>query len=133
MHHTYLEPDPNGIFVGSSYVYSSGRDWARLGLLSLNKGQLNGVSITDPSWFERGLRPNTSSNEANYGYQFWLNAGGNKLRWPDLPEDAFAMLGNRSQVVMMIPSTNTVIVRLGWSSSPYPTNQRFAEILDALE
>ena len=51
------------------------------------------------------------------------------MRWPDLPEDAYAMLGNRGQVVMMIPSSNTAIVRLGWSASYYDPSTRFAALL----
>jgi len=34
--------------------------------------------------------------------------------------------------VMMIPSENTAIVRLGWTSGKYPTNHNFAEILNAI-
>ena len=50
----------------------------------------------------------------------------NKLRWPDLPADAFAFTGNRGQVVMMIPSLDAVLVRMGWSARYYPRNERFA-------
>jgi hypothetical protein len=33
---------------------------------------------------------------------------------------------------MIIPSRQTVIVRLGWTKGDYPTNLHFAEILDAI-
>jgi hypothetical protein len=61
-----------------------------------------------------------------------LNAGHKELRYPDLPADAYAMQGNRSQLVMIIPSKNTPIVRLGWTLGKYPTNKNFAEILRAM-
>jgi CubicO group peptidase (beta-lactamase class C family) len=121
------------VLVGSSFMYASARDWARLGQLMLNEGMLNGHRILSADWVHRSRRPNPSRNEPRYGYQFWLNGGGNNRRWPDLPDDAFAMMGNRSQVVMMIPSRQTVIVRLGWSADGYPTSQRFASLLAALD
>ena len=130
--HTFVEPDPSGVFVGSSYVYASGRDWARLGLLMVNGGTLNGHRLLSEDWVRRATTPNTSSNDPRYGYQFWLNAGTEQPRWKDLPDDAYAMQGNRSQVVMMIPSANTVSARLVWIATAYPTNDNFAEILSAL-
>ncbi|WP_201276793.1 serine hydrolase [Microbulbifer sp. ALW1] len=39
MRHTTFEVDPSGVYVGSSYIYASARDWARLGLLMLNQGR----------------------------------------------------------------------------------------------
>ena len=78
------------------------------------------------------MQPNSSGNEPRYGYQFWLNAGGGELRWPSLPASAYAMQGNREQVVMMLPSHRAVIVRLGWSTTEYPVDQNFAAIIAAL-
>ena len=126
MRHTTLEPDASGVFVGSSNIYASARDWARLGQVFLRQGALNGVQIANESYMQAAVQPNTSSNSPAYGYQVWLNRGGNKLRWPDLPPDAFAFTGNRGQVVMMIPSLDAVLVRMGWSASYYPRNERFA-------
>ncbi|SDK76740.1 serine hydrolase domain-containing protein [Microbulbifer yueqingensis] len=132
MAHTVFEPDPSGIFVGSSYIYASGRDWARLGQLMLGGGELDGRRLLEPDWVARATSPNSSANDPRYGYQFWLNGGGDTLRYPELPADAYFMRGNRKQVVMVSPSTNTVVVRLGWSSGAYPTGSNFASILAAL-
>jgi len=139
MQHTVFEPDPSGIFVGSSYIYASARDWARLGLLMLDRGQWQGEQLLDPEWVQRAHTPNQSNNAPAYGYQFWLNSGtkelaaGDELRFPQLPVDAYFMLGNRKQVVMISPSTNTVMVRLGWSAGSYPTGENFARLLPAVE
>jgi len=130
--HTIMELDASGVFVGSSYVYGSGRDWARLGQLMLNDGELNGVQLLSKDWVARSRMPNGSSNDARYGYQFWLNGGGSELRWPALPEDAYAMSGNRAQTVMIVPSADAVIVRLGWTSGSYPMAENFAELLEVL-
>jgi CubicO group peptidase (beta-lactamase class C family) len=132
MQHAFLEPDPSGVFVASSYAYLSARDWARLGQLMLNGGVLNNQRIISRDWVEQAREPNTSSNDRRYGYQFWLNDGGAQPRWPELPSDSFAMLGNRMQVVMVVPSHHAVLVRLGWSPGAYPTAERFAELLRAM-
>ncbi|MDT8427697.1 MAG: serine hydrolase [Pseudomonadales bacterium] len=127
--HSVFEVDASGVFVGSSYFYASARDWARLGQLMLNRGVLNGHRIVSAEWVEASMQPNGSGNNKAYGYQWWLNRGNQRLRWPDLPVDAFAAQGNRQQSVMVIPSENLVIVRLGWTAGGYPANSRFAEIV----
>ena len=133
MRNTVFEVDPSGVFVGSSYIYASARDWARLGQMMLNRGTLNGQRLLSEDWVTRASAPNASENEPRYGYQFWLNGGGDTLRFPQLPADAYFMLGNRKQVVMIAPSTNTVIVRLGWTRGDYPTGENFARLLPQAE
>jgi len=130
--HTIVEPDPSGVFVGSSYVYASARDWAQLGSLLVTDGVHKGKRLLTSDWITRATTPNSSSNEPRYGYQLWLNSGGNELRWPDLPADAFAMQGNRAQIVLMIPSQKLVLVRLGWTAGGYPYNSTFSELLASL-
>jgi hypothetical protein len=39
------------------------------------------------------------------------------------------MMGNRGQVVMIIPSARAVIVRLGWSAGDYPVGERVSSML----
>ena len=78
------------------------------------------------------VQPNTSSNDRAYGYQVWLNRGEVESYWPDLPEDAYGFTGNRGQAVMIFPSQQAVMVRLGWSAKGYPRNDRFADWLRAL-
>ncbi len=130
---TTFEPDPSGVLVGSSFVYATARDWARMGQLMLNEGELNGYRILSQEYVARATAPNGSDNDPRYGYQFWLNRGGSELRWPLLPEDAYAMMGNRQQSVMIIPSKDVVMVRLGWTSGRYPMQERYSEILSKLE
>ena len=129
---TIFELDGNGVMIGSSYILATARDWARLGLLMINKGKVNGHPIVSKDWIQMATKPNKSSNEKSYGYQFWLNAGDKELRWPKLPKDTYAMLGSKKQRVMMFPSQNAVVVRLGWSST-YPDDENFAAIIEALD
>ncbi len=128
---TIFEVDPGGVFVGSSYILASARDWARMGLLMVKDGQINQQTVLSPEWVAAAQQANVSDNDPRYGYQFWLNSGSDTLRWPELPTDTYAMLGSKKQRVMMIPSHNTVIVRLGWSGS-YPDDKNFSRVLAAL-
>ncbi len=133
IHSAVFEPDASGVLVGSSYLYATGRDWARLGLIMVNGGKINNEHILAADWIKRATSANSSDNEKAYGYQFWLNQGDDNLRWPALPEDAYAMMGNRHQSVMMIPSQSTVLVRLGWTKGDYPMEQNYAQLLEALK
>ncbi|MCV2883521.1 beta-lactamase family protein [Aestuariibacter sp. AA17] len=129
LRHLLFEVDASGVFVGSSYIYATSRDWAKLGLLMLNNGEINGHRVYSPAFAHQMKTPNASINERRYGYQVWLNSGGEAKRWPLLPEDAYAMMGSRSQIVMAIPSEDMVIVRLGWSKRRYPIDTQFAHLI----
>jgi CubicO group peptidase (beta-lactamase class C family) len=130
MKNSIFETDSSGVFVGSSYIYASGRDWARLGLLMLNNGSINGQQLLAKAWVEQARQPNKSKNDKRYGFQFWLNSGEEELRWPTLPKDAYAMMGNRQQSVMIIPSENIVLVRLGWTKDDYPMESNYRALLN---
>jgi CubicO group peptidase (beta-lactamase class C family) len=122
------EMDPSGLFVGSSYLYATARDWARFGQLMLNGGEINGARLVTEDFVARSVEPNSSENERAYGYQWWLNRGDGKLRWPSLPLNAYAAMGNRDQRVTVLPDEDIVIVRLGWSAKEYIDNRNFSEI-----
>ena len=38
MHHSFLQADASGTFIGGAFAYASPRDWLRFGLLYLNDG-----------------------------------------------------------------------------------------------
>lgn len=130
---TVFEVDSSGVFVGSSYMYASARDWGRVGLLLLRGGEINGKRLYSKDWHRQSLAPNSSVNERAYGFKLWLNSGDDELRWPDLPVDSFALKGNRKQLVMVIPSKDLVFVRLGWSPGDYPENDNVALLIQAQE
>ncbi|UTA46477.1 beta-lactamase family protein [Simiduia sp. 21SJ11W-1] len=132
MQHLVFEADTGGSLVGSSYLYASGRDWARMGLLMLNEGEINGERLLDADYVRAAREPNGSLNETGYGFQFWLNNASEGLRWPDLPIDAYGAMGNRAQMVMIVPSQEAVVVRLGWTAGEYPTSRRVSQILQAV-
>lgn len=127
-----FEVDAGGVFMGSSYLYASARDWARIGQLMLNGGTINQQRIMSEDWVVRATTPNSSENQRAYGYQWWLNRGNAELRWPDIPMDAYSAQGNRQQYLMVVPSLDLLIVRLGWTAGGYPVNERFSEIIESL-
>lgn len=114
------EADESGNFIGSSYFYANTRDWARLGLFSLQNGQWDGEQMLPKGWMRYLVTP-TPTNKTNvYGAHFWLNRNPDDTAkprlWPNLPEDAFYMGGFQGQRVLIIPSQNLVVVRMGFSS-----------------
>ena len=114
MNSMVIETDMAGNFVGSSYGWATTRDWAKFGLLYLQKGNWNGEQLFDESWAKYVTTP-TNTSKGNYGAQFWLNAGG---RFPDVPKDMYFASGFQGQMVAVIPSKDLVIVRMGLKEDP---------------
>ena len=71
MLNTVVETDASNLFVASSYSYGSTRDWARFGLLFLNKGIFAGDTVLSPEWVAYMHTPAPAS-EGNYAATFWL-------------------------------------------------------------
>ncbi|WNJ18940.1 serine hydrolase [Pontibacter sp. G13] len=122
MYTTTIEPDASGTFVGSSYMYASARDWARFGLLYLQDGQFNGQQILPEGWTTYSGTRTPTAPHGEYSAQFWNNATSptgeiTRRYWPEVPEDAYYCSGFEGQNVVIIPSRDVVIVRLGLSHS----------------
>ncbi|MFK5974079.1 MAG: serine hydrolase [Flavobacteriaceae bacterium] len=130
MHSMLLEADMNGNYVGSSYGWANTRDWAKFGLLYLNKGRWNGEQLFDPAWVDYVAKP-TALSKGTYGAHFWLNANG---KYPDVPKDLYSANGFQGQFVFIIPSKDLVIVRTGLAEFPdFDANQFLKNILAAIQ
>lgn len=114
MNSMVVETDLKGNFVGSSYAWATPRDWAKFGILYLNKGNWLGKQVLEESWVEYTATPANGSN-GQYGAHFWLNAGG---EYPNVPRDLFSANGFQGQHVFIIPSYNLVVVRFGLVENP---------------
>ena len=137
IHTATLETDNNGTFIGSSYMYASARDWARLGQFCLQDGRWQGKRLLPEGWMKYSTTPTPNNPLNNYGAHFWLNANpqdSNQQRtWPNLPADAYSMSGFQGQRVIIIPSKDLVIVRLGFSGGPNRgIEQLAARIIDVI-
>jgi len=125
MMHTLIETDASGTFVGSSFMYASGRDWARIGLLFLNDGIWQGKHLLPEGWVKYSITPTLKAEKGRYGAHFWLNAGTSgrpeDRDFPSLPTDLFYMSGHDGQMVAIIPGSRLVIVRLGYTPASVTT------------
>lgn len=111
------ERDGAGNYVGSSYLYLSARDLARIGLLMLRDGRWHGRQVLPADWvaFNRQLFAHAQAipGETSPGGHWWLNQPlpGSPRPWPSAPEDTFAALGHWGQALYVVPSRKLVIVR----------------------
>lgn len=129
MRSAILEPDASGTFVGSSYGFATPRDWARFGLLFLNDGQWQGERILPEGWAAYTSTPAPAS-EGLYGAQFWLK---NPEEMPDAPNDLYQCSGYQDQRVMIVPSRDLVVVRMGMNNdTPFDFNGLLNAVLDSL-
>lgn len=87
------------------------RDFAKLGLLYLNKGQLNGNKIVSSEWVQTATAvygdpvgaPYNNSSDYGYGYQWWIP--------PHSTGDFFAV-GIYDQFVYVHPEKELIIAKL---------------------
>lgn len=133
-----IEPDASGTFVGSSFSYATARDWARFGLLYLNDGVWNNEQILPDGWVKYSTTAADAAPQGEYGAQIWLNAGNknnpNDKRFPEVPNDMYLMDGFEGQSVVMIPSRNMVIVRLGLSQKKeFDLNAFVSQVLKVIK
>lgn len=130
MHSMTVEVDPVGNYVGSSYSWATARDWAKFGLLYLNKGNWNGEQILSREWVDFTVQA-VEGSEGQYGAHFWLNAGG---IYPDVPRDLFSANGFQGQHVFVIPSEDMVVVRFGLVEHPeFNINEFLKEVIAAVD
>jgi CubicO group peptidase (beta-lactamase class C family) len=124
MSRTVVEEDAKGAVLGGSHIFATARDYARYGYLFLNDGCWNGERLLPEGWVKASTTVSAAfaaSADANQktpsGYSWWLNqpvpAQGKPRPWPDAPDDAFSADGHWGQFIVVVPSEDVVIVRLG--------------------
>ncbi len=115
---TVWEADETGLPVCSSYLWAVPRDWAALGQLALQDGMWDGQRLLPPGWIEQSATDGgtPSGEDEAYGLGWWLNRHADgRLANPELPADAFWMSGHDGQRVYVVPSSDLVVVRMGFS------------------
>lgn len=97
--------DDAGVFVGSSYLYATARDFARFGALYRDDGCVDGRRILPEGWVAHGTTLRSRDAEGHgYGAHWWV--------W-DEPERAFCAQGYETQRTLVVPERDLVVVRLG--------------------
>ncbi|TCO04965.1 serine hydrolase domain-containing protein [Natronoflexus pectinivorans] len=94
---------------------SNARDFARIGQLILNNGNWKGNQIIPEKYIQKSITPASHLKDRDgnlvdfYGYQWWImQYNGEKIPY------ARGILG---QYIFIVPSINTIIVRLGHERS----------------
>lgn len=115
---------PGGRAFTSCCLGAPVMDWVRMGMLLLNKGEVNGKRLVSREWIDAMIRP--SPVAGHYGYQVWL--GYNDPPFPEdmsvgssgaIASEAFAARdtwmtwGRGQQHIYVVPSYELVIVRMG--------------------
>jgi len=127
-----LERDAAGTLVGSSYLYATPRDLARLGWLYLQDGCWRGKALLPAGWVAASTQPSRPfrapggarrARDGAMGRGFWTNRPAPEVGlagppWPGAPEDAYAARGHWGQEVVVIPSERMVIVRTADDREP---------------
>ena len=136
-----------GAVMKSCCIFSRPYDWAKLGLLMMNRGAYKGTQLVPAAWIDDMIQG--SPNAEFYGYQVWLGSGyiqTGETEWGEdgegeasMPEryaadDMILFLGFGGQKVWVSPSNNLVIVRatMKWADSWVETKIPNA-ILNALK
>lgn len=112
------EPDAVGTPVCGSYLWATPRDWASLGQFALQDGVWEGKRLLPEGWMNESttVKPVEASEEEGYASGWWVNQlADGSLANPDLPIDAYWAVGHDGQRMYVVPSSNLVVVRMGFS------------------
>ena len=115
---------PGGRAFTSCCLGAPAMDWARVGMMLLGGGEVNGNRIVSTAWIDEMVKP--SPVAGYYGYQIWL--GYDDPVFPDgdsvgssgavaneafVARDTYMTWGRGQQHVYVVPSEELAIIRLG--------------------
>jgi CubicO group peptidase (beta-lactamase class C family) len=134
-----LEFDGQGTPVGSTFFLGRARDWARFGQLYLLDGVIEGKRILPEGWVKWSATPTVESPEG-YGAGFFTNqgeSGGTKARLKEgMPADSFMAVGALGQRIVIVPSSNLVVVRMGvtqdFNNADYGVGRLVSDVIAAI-
>jgi CubicO group peptidase (beta-lactamase class C family) len=112
------EFDAAGTFIGGSHVYATAQDFARFGYLYLRGGVWDGRRILPEGWVDFA-RTQTPADDSNiYGAGWWITPSDGQGRpfrglAPGGPKDLFVAQGHEGQLIVVVPSKDLIVVRLG--------------------
>jgi CubicO group peptidase (beta-lactamase class C family) len=106
-----METDLYGNFILTGYNFGTARDWARLGLLYLQRGVWNGERLLPEEFVDFVRAPAPAWSPPQYGGLFWINGGDPSRREiSGLPADAYWAAGAGNQYTFIVPSRDLVVV-----------------------
>jgi CubicO group peptidase (beta-lactamase class C family) len=139
-----------GTTRGGYGLYTSPRDFARIGWFWLNKGNWRGTQLLPVSYFNTFMKTQVPANmprtaggpiddylfvgssgggtnqdfpgQGRYGFNWWFNP--HHVTWPEAPVDTIMTLGHRCKENMaIIPRLRLVVA---WKGTEAPVGQAFA-------
>lgn len=125
MRSALVEFDHQGLFFGSALIYASARDYAKFGLLYLHDGVWDGRRLLPEGWVDFASTHGPAPNADVYGAGWWVTPKSGPGRpYHSLiqgePRDAYAAQGFEGQYIVVVPSKDLVIVRLGRTPESEP-------------
>ena len=136
MTHTQMTADPAGNTNAFFGTQTTCEDLARFGYLFLRHGRWGDDQVVPRSWVKAAVGQSSQDHNAAYGLLWWLNRKGPIIgplatdapgqpeppvgqTMPGLPANAFTAQGLGGQVVLVDPTSETVVVRIGqFQASP---------------
>ncbi|MBL7714693.1 MAG: serine hydrolase [Bdellovibrionales bacterium] len=137
-----FEADAQGNWLGSSYLYMTPRDFARFGLLYARGGRWKNQQILSRDWLKTTLRDLAPSlkrkgaEKRSYANQWHLNlpyADGSGRPYNDWPEDTILAFGHRGQYLLVVPSLDLVVARVGADRSYFDDEKGLALLSQSLK
>ncbi len=128
----YWPQDQQGNYFGGSNMYFTTRNMARLGLLYLNNGRINGRQIIPEEWVSSCIQSSTSGTNSwgdldnlSYGYLWW--------RGDINGYEIYTGLGHGGQFVLVIKELNMIIAtnsfgQLDWD----PADEQERSVLELM-
>jgi len=111
----WLADECSGLNIGGSGLSSSLRDYARLGMLMLHKGKIDGRSVVDKAWLKNATSPLYKTGEGGgYGYLWWND-----------PDGSYRAVGIFGQMIYVQPSKNLIIAQI--AAWPRATTEELTE------
>lgn len=102
---------------------SNVRDFGKFGQLLLQNGRWNGKQILDSAFVQKMITPNYKAFQkgqpASYGYSIWTDY--------EHQPNFYGLMGHLGQRVIVVPSENLVIVRLGHEKDKRNLNKGFLD------
>ncbi len=99
----------DGSISTGAALYLRPRDMAKLGYLFLNNGTWKGRQIVSNTWVKKSIYPHVKGDlisGTGYGYQWWSGS----TRVGDRDIDAFYAAGHGGQMIVQVPSLDTIFV-----------------------
>ncbi|MCP4115108.1 MAG: serine hydrolase [Desulfobacteraceae bacterium] len=132
----YWETDPSGQTNGAWGISMTTRDYARFGYLYLKKGVWSGRQIIPETWVAESQAP-ADEDTLHFGFLWWKAE-----RYPDaagikIPADTYMAVGLFQRYIIIIPSYNLVLVRMGdnikTGEDGWDTAEFISLVLDAID